>query len=389
MSILAKYYLPALISFLCGIVIIPFLVKIAKKRKIMDNPNSRKVNKNAVPTLGGIAIYIGFVLSTLIFNTIVKPLDLLGIILGITIIIGLGIFDDLKNLSARTKLLFISLALLTVIIFSGLSFCNFHNFMGIRECPYPSGIIITLFAGIVIINGFNLIDGIDGLASGLALQISFVLGTWFALVGLHNFAVMAFSLSGGCFAFFFYNVFGKKNKIFMGDTGSLLIGIIVFILATKFNQFTAGYTGDYAIKSAPAVLIGILAYPLFDVLRVFALRIIVLKKSPFKPDKNHLHHRLLAFGMNHLQATLTILAVNQLFIAGAFVLQKYLGVFELTCVILSATIILSLILEMVILCTKKIKPNDKYQHLFLPGFLVSHVNNKASIFQANKTSTKN
>ncbi len=371
MEMLPTFLLPSLMSFLCVIFCIPVLVKIAKAKNILDIPNKRKLNKNSIPTLGGIAIFFGFTLATLFFHTETSLLSLLGIFIGITIIVSVGVIDDLTNLSPKIRLLFFSFALVSIICLSGLSFCNFHGFFGIEQCPFSLGFLITVFAGIVIINSFNLIDGIDGLASGLAIQISLILGTWFALVGQTYFAIMAFSLAASCIAFFIINVFGNKNKIFMGDTGSLLIGIIIFVLATKFNQHSAIYSGEYAIKSAPAVLIGILAYPLFDVLRVFTLRVIVLKKSPFKPDKNHIHHRLLALGLNHLHTTIAILIANNIFIVGALILQKYLSVFELTGLILAKSIILSTFLELIIFHSKKINPNDEYQNLFIPHSIMA------------------
>jgi UDP-N-acetylmuramyl pentapeptide phosphotransferase/UDP-N-acetylglucosamine-1-phosphate transferase len=181
-------------------------------------------------------------------------------------------------------------------------------------------------------------------------------------------------LAGACLAFFIFNVFGHRNKIFMGDTGSLLIGTLIFVLAAKFNEFNAGYTGEYVLKSVPAVLIGFMVNPLFDVLRVFLLRIFIAKKSPFKPDKNHIHHRLLTLGMSHLQATGVIFVNNILFMAGSLILQKYFNVIELTFIILGTSILLSTSLELYILFKKKIKPNDKYQQLFLPRVVVESAN---------------
>lgn len=156
----------------------------------------------------------------------------------------------------------------------------------------------------------------------------------------------------------------------MGDTGSLLIGTLIFVLAAKFNEFNAIHSSEYTIQSAPAVLIGFMAYPLFDVLRVFFLRIVVIKKSPFNPDKNHIHHRLLTLGLSHLQTTLTIFIINTFYIAGALILQQYLNVLQLTLVIFSAALLSSTLLELVLLFKKKIKPNDKHQRLFLPRQLI-------------------
>lgn len=302
--------------------------------------------------------------------------DLKYIFAALLLVFIVGIKDDLIGVSPKTKLIAIVLSILIISLFTKLNYSNFHGFLNIHQLPLILGIIVTCFIGIVIINSLNLIDGIDGLSSSIAIQISTVLGIWFILVEQFDYALLAFALSGACLAFFIFNVFGNNHKLFMGDTGSLLIGTILFVLGAKFNQYSAIHTGNFEINAAPAVLIGLFAYPLFDVLRVFLLRIFIMRKSPFKPDKNHIHHRLLALGLNHLQATLVISATNTLFIISSFVLQQYLNVFELTMCILSAAILLSLGLELMILFLHKIQPDDQFQQLFLPRNFTKSVYNK-------------
>ncbi len=377
MENLIYFILVAIVAFASTAFSIPQIVRIAIAKNLFDSPNSRRVNIKVVPTLGGIAIFIGFILGTTIAGDGFSFFEIKYIFAALLIIFFAGIKDDLVTISPRTKLVALTASILIIALFANLNFNNFHGFMGINQIPPIPGIILTVFIGIVIINSMNLIDGIDGLASALAIQISSILGIWFALVEQFDYALISFSLAGSCLAFFIFNVFGNRNKIFMGDTGSLILGAIIFILAAKFNQVTAIHTGDFAISSAPAVLIGVLAYPLFDVLRVFVLRVFVIKKSPFKPDKNHIHHRLLAFGMNHLQATTTIFLVNSLIIIGTLVLSTYLNVIQLTVVILSFTILISTLLELVILYSRKINPNDEFQNLFLPRYLVNAVYQKA------------
>lgn len=374
MDNLIYFILVAVIAFAITALSIPQIVKVAEAKGLFDTPDSRKAAKKIVPTLGGIAIFIGLTLGITLGGDGFPFFDLKFIFASLLITFFAGVKDDLVGISPNSKLLALVFSIFIITFFANLRFSNLYGLFGINEIGFIPSTILTFFVGIVIINSMNLIDGIDGLASSIAVQVSTILGIWFALIGLPEYALISFSLAGSCLAFFMFNVFGNRNKIFMGDTGSLLIGTMLFVLAAKFNEFNAVHTGEFVIKSVPAVLIGFMAYPLFDVLRVFILRVFIIKKSPFRPDKNHIHHRLLALGLTHLQATAIIFIVNTIFSAGSLILQKYLGVLELTVVILSAAVLFSTILEIVILYTRCIKPNDEFQQLFLPKYLINSVN---------------
>jgi UDP-GlcNAc:undecaprenyl-phosphate/decaprenyl-phosphate GlcNAc-1-phosphate transferase len=164
----------------------------------------------------------------------------------------------------------------------------------------------------VIINAFNLIDGINGLSGSLATMISLSMGTWFFLIDRTDLAIIAYSLAGACIAFLRYNI--TPARIFMGDTGSMLIGIVSAILVIEFIEIHSEIQGSpYAFKAVPAVAFGILILPLFDTLRVFIVRIF-RGKSPLHPDRSHIHHLLLDSGLSHMQATAVLLGVNLLFI---------------------------------------------------------------------------
>ncbi|HKK82072.1 MAG TPA: MraY family glycosyltransferase [Prolixibacteraceae bacterium] len=374
MENLLYFILVSIIAFTFAAFSIPQIVRVSKAKKLFDEPNSRKSSTAITPTLGGTAIFIGLTLGVTLGGDGFPFFDLKYIFASLLITFFAGLKDDLVGISPRSKLGALVISLAVVILFANLRLSSVYGCFGIDKIGYLPSILLSFFVGIVIINSFNLIDGIDGLASSIAVQISTVFGIWFVIIGLPEYALISFSLAGACLAFFIFNVFGHRNKIFMGDTGSLLIGTLIFVLAAKFNEFNAGYTGEYVLKSVPAVLIGFMVYPLFDVLRVFLLRIFVAKKSPFKPDKNHIHHRLLTLGMSHLQATGVIFVNNILFMAGSLILQKYLNVIELTSVILGVSILLSTSLELYLLFKQKIKPGDKYQQLFLPGYVVHKAN---------------
>ncbi|MCF8362337.1 MAG: undecaprenyl/decaprenyl-phosphate alpha-N-acetylglucosaminyl 1-phosphate transferase [Prolixibacteraceae bacterium] len=374
MENLLYFILVAIIAFTFTSFSIPQIVRVSRAKKLFDEPNSRKASALIVPTLGGTAIFIGLTLGVTLGGDGFPFFDLKYIFASLLITFFAGLKDDLVGISPRSKLGALAISLAVVILFANLRLSHVYGFLGMDHIGYIPSILLSFFVGIVIINSFNLIDGIDGLASSIAVQISTVFGIWFVIIGLPEYALISFSLAGACLAFFIFNVFGHRNKIFMGDTGSLLIGTLIFVLAAKFNEFNAGYTGEYVLKSVPAVLIGFMVYPLYDVLRVFLLRIFIAKKSPFKPDKNHIHHRLLTLGMSHLQATGVIFINNILFMAGSLIMQKYLSVLELTSAILAASIIFSTSLEFYILFKRKIKPDDKYQQLFLPRSVVQMAN---------------
>jgi hypothetical protein len=187
---------------------------------------------------------------------------------------------------------------------------------------------------IALINAFNLIDGIDGLASGISILISGVLGFWFLLSGHPEYGIMSFCLTGSLVAFFIFNVFGKTNKIFMGDNGSLLLGVVMAIMAIKFNEFNINQMLPFSLQNAPAISIGIFIIPVIDTLMVIIIRVFE-GRSPFAPDMNHLHHQFLKLGNSHLKSTSYIVLINMIFIGLTFFLYKLMDINSLLLAIMS------------------------------------------------------
>ena len=197
---------------------------------------------------------------------------------------------------------------------------DMHGFLGITTIPYYASVFLTVFTIIVITNAFNLIDGIDGLAGSLGLITTLVFGTYFYFANELTYAVMAISLSGAIVGFLIYNF--SPAKIFMGDTGSLLIGLINSILVIKFIN-VAGTTGEsFSLHASPALGFAVLMVPLFDTLRVFGMRILD-RRSPFSPDRIHVHHYLLDLGFSHRKITFSIIGATFLFIATAFLFRNF------------------------------------------------------------------
>ncbi len=310
-----------LIAFVLVMVSVRPIIKVAREKKLFEPLEKRKIHTTAVPSLGGIAIFIGFTISSIIATDGLSFDSLKYIIASVIIMFFMGMKDDLLNISARKKLLIQVFAAVMLITLGNVRFTNLHGILGGYEIGYLTSLTLTMFAMVVIINAFNLIDGIDGLASGLAIVSASTFGVWFFLAGHTQFAIMSFALVGSLTGFFLFNVFGKKNKLFMGDTGSLIIGIVISALVVKFNEFNAVANVPYAIKAAPAVSFAIIIVPLIDTLRVMTIRI-SNKKSPFTPDTNHIHHRLLSLAPNHLVVTLIILTANLVIVIFALLLNE-------------------------------------------------------------------
>ncbi len=268
---------------------IPSIVKIAKLKSLCANTNCRTLHTNAVPTLGGIAVFVALVLATVIFAGTYFKFELTYIIAGLVIVFFMGIKDDILIIDPLKKLAGQIVAVGLIAIFADIRISSLFGFLDIQQVPYIISILLTIFVFIVIINGYNLIDGIDGLASGIAILTSSVFGIWFWLTGYIESTILSFSFAGTLAAFFYFNVFSKQYKIFLGDTGSMVIGFVMGIIVCRFLQDDLLVQGALKVASAPAVACGVLVVPLFDSLRVFIIRI-VHGKSPFKADRQHIHH---------------------------------------------------------------------------------------------------
>ena len=339
------------LAFLIVYISIPSIVTVAHCKRLYDEPGHRKSHHVSVPHLGGVAIFAGLVITTGIFAKITESIEFTPIIASIVVLFFIGVKDDLLIIAPSKKLYGELLSAFIVVVVANLRLTSLHGFLGITEIPYLVSVVLSMFVVIVIVNAYNLIDGIDGLASALGIVSAVAFGVWFRVAGLHNYAILAASLAGSLAAFFIFNVFGKQNKIFMGDTGSLIVGLVISVLAIKFNQANIHLMAPFAIASAPAVSLGFLAVPMFDTIRVFSIRIL-RKKSPFTPDKNHIHHRLLKLGYSHLAATV-ILSVYSICMAITVILLHHVGIIFLTLILLCIAIVCSALIEAVIRKNKR------------------------------------
>ncbi|MCP4312208.1 MAG: undecaprenyl/decaprenyl-phosphate alpha-N-acetylglucosaminyl 1-phosphate transferase [Bacteroidetes bacterium] len=301
---------------------IPIIVRVSQEKGLFDNPNERASHHTPTPSLGGVAVFASVIFSAILFGSIYM-------IAGMMIIFFLGLKDDLISLSPSKKLAGQLMAIFIIVGLGDIRIANLHGLFGIGEMNYIMSVLVTIFLILLLINSFNLIDGIDGLAAGIGILSALFFGIWFALSGHLNYAIFSASLIGSLMIFFVFNVFGKRNKIFLGDTGSMLIGLLISIFLIKFLEFESTATGIANISSSSAVAICVLIVPIFDTLRVFIVRV-VKGSSPFKPDRNHIHHRLVDLTGSHLKATLIILFTNVMFIAfglGFQLIESHLLIF--------------------------------------------------------------
>jgi len=312
------------------------------------------------PNLGGVAVFAGFIISTSIFGGAYFNHEFAYMISGLIIIFMAGVKDDILILDPKKKLMAEIVSIIIIVLIGNIRINNFYGLFGITELPYFISIGFTIFVFIVIINGFNLIDGIDGLAASTGILASSVFGIWFLFSDNKPYAIMSFAFTGALCSFFRFNITYNKNKIFLGDTGSLIIGYVMSILVTKFLSLDIS-KGQMIISSAPAVAFGILIIPLYDTLRVFILRI-KQGKSPFTADRQHLHHYLIRYNISHLKATIIIFSFNLMIITVCFML-KNIGVIWLSLIIIIISVCCSTF--MVLFYRYKIKKelNAKY-HTF-------------------------
>lgn len=309
-----------IIAYLITFFLLPLVIRIAHDNKLYDIPDERKTHNYPVSSLGGISIFTGLILSLLLvsdFNN--YNAELQYFIAGFFIIFILGLIDDIFILKAWKKI-FGQLAVTAMLTLKGgLLITNLHGFLGIYSLTGFESINVSFFCIILLINSFNLLDGVDGLAGSIGLVASLLFGTFFLMNNAIPYAVLAFSICGSLLAFLVYNF--PPAKIFMGDSGSTLLGLVCGVLAIKFVE-DPRIQVNFINNATPAIAFGFLLIPLLDVLRVFALRI-YNKKSPLAPDRSHLHHLLQNKGLTHTEVTITLLVAEFLFAGITLSLQNF------------------------------------------------------------------
>ncbi|WP_299099050.1 glycosyltransferase family 4 protein [uncultured Winogradskyella sp.] len=329
------------ISFVFAFGSYPAIILVALKKNLMDKSGDRSSHKGTVPNLGGIGLYLSIVVSITITGATLDTKSLFLILGSITLLFFLGLKDDILILSPRKKFMGQLLAALLLIIFTDTRIYGFSGILGITIMPYWVSVGFTLFVYLLVINAFNLIDGVDGLAGSLALMACTAFGVLFYLYNDISMVVLAASAVGALVSFLYFN-FSKRRKMFMGDSGSMILGFIIAVFAVRFIDASESSTTSLFRSSSPILTLAILFFPLLDTLRIFFIRIVVHKKSPFSADNNHLHHRFLRFGFSHVQTTLTIVCINVALILIAYFCKNIDINWQLIILLASGTLLYSL-----------------------------------------------
>lgn len=332
----------AMLSALLAVIFVhPGIVRFAINRRIVDNPDARKLQRNPVPVMGGVAVFVGLVvgLCALEFYNVVAPgfvsmteggapivpldvVPLLPLLMGMSIMLVVGVTDDVSGLSPRVRFAIEIAVALMLMLWSDKLLNDFQGLWHIEVLPTWFAVPLTIVAIVGIINAINLVDGVDGLSSGFCIMASLAFAVLFSYSGNILMLLLCALTIGSLLPFFFHNVFGQKSKMFIGDGGSLMMGAAMsaYVVMVAVD----GGDGEMFVDKGFGVVaftLAVMCVPVFDALRVMVMRI-VRGISPFSPDKTHLHHLFIELGFSHFGTTLSELLLNTLVIAVWFVSYK-------------------------------------------------------------------
>jgi UDP-GlcNAc:undecaprenyl-phosphate GlcNAc-1-phosphate transferase len=327
------YFLIFLTSFLVAFICTPPLIRVSLRKNLTDTPGDlRKLHTRSIPTLGGVMIFAGTIFAfTLLLPSILDYLRTDGeikvaesdssyLIASILLLFFIGIKDDIIGTAAIFKLLGHIMVGMILVLMGNIRITGFHGLFGQYALPYWGSVFLSVFTYVVIINAINFIDGIDGLAAGVGFIGALSFGIWFGFAHSYMMASLAFALCGSLLGFLIYNF--SPAKIFMGDSGSLIIGLILCVLGIKLIEFDPAQLPQSVVGiSRPLFVMSVLAYPLIDALRIVILR--SLKgSSPLEADRNHIHHALLDMKLNHRQISIVLYAYTILIITGSVLVKN-------------------------------------------------------------------
>ncbi|MBO5216727.1 MAG: undecaprenyl/decaprenyl-phosphate alpha-N-acetylglucosaminyl 1-phosphate transferase [Alistipes sp.] len=285
------------------------LLKIAYEKQMVDKPNHRKLNLRPVPVLGGVGVFFGLMFSLGIAGYYIAGIAFHHeLIIALLMMLMIGVADDAVGLSAWTRIFVESIAIVMLVLLCGEYPISMFGVWGQYYIPPMIAVVIMLFVGIGVINAVNMIDGIDGLCAGYIAMCALIYGLGFMIIGEREFAVLAFATMGAIVPFLWCNLFGGRRKMFLGDGGSLVLGLMLVMFVVRFVNSAGAAMQGYVVSFSVAML----AIPVFDTLRVM-LRRIGRGVSPFTADKSHLHHKFIELRCSHLTTSVAILFL-QLFV---------------------------------------------------------------------------
>ena len=294
------------------------ILKVAFEKRLVDNPEARKLQKRPVPLVGGLAVFFGVLaglLAAAAFHYLFEPervtVNLMPIICGMSVMLYTGALDDILGLPPRSRFVIEILVILGLVFSTGMCIDTFRGLWGIYELPWVVAVPLTVFAGVGIINAINMIDGVNGLSSGLCITCCGLFGLAFLKAGDTGNAVLAFSMAAALVPFFVHNVFGLKSRMFIGDAGTMVMGLLMawFVMCVLSKNSSVAYYGAASGVNLIAMSLAILSVPIADTLRVMSMRV-MKGRSPFKPDKTHLHHVFVNVGVSHFITAMSELLIG-------------------------------------------------------------------------------
>lgn len=329
MEVIAIAFLTA---FIVVLVTTPSLIKVAKLKHLVDEPKEdRKHHRTSVPTIGGVIIFaatlfsysLWFISGEMAYRGDIERMVLAFdefkyLVAALIILFFIGIKDDIIGTSPVKKLIGHIIVAFILVMMADIRILSMHGLFGLYDLPAWSSVGLSVFTYIVIVNAFNLIDGVDGLAAGVGFLSAVFFGVWFYTTGNLSFAMLGFVLAGSLLGFLVFNF--APARIFMGDSGSLVIGAIISILAIRMIETNPADVPHYFEGvSTPVLAMSVLVYPLIDTFRVFFLRAI-RGHSPFSADRNHIHHNLIDSGVSHTATVLLLFVFNIAVVVSAWAL---------------------------------------------------------------------
>jgi len=314
------FIMPILFAIAAAVsaVVYPSILKIAKEKNLVDNPNARKLHKEPVPVVGGLVVFFGIVVALCFFKTTVNYINLFSTLCAMMVMLYLGSIDDILDTKPWKKFLIEILVCILIIYGTRNLMSNFQGLFGISILKSQFAIPLTVFGMVGIINSINLIDGVDGLSSGMSIFIFGCLSLFLFLAHEFSGCALAVICSGALLPFFIHNVFGKESKMYIGDGGALMIGVaIAYLILQILKGRGIPYTGnfpDFDRMSMISMCLAVVSVPVSDTLRVMTERLL-RGVSPFYADKTHLHHCLLKRGWSHIRVSMTEIALDALVVA--------------------------------------------------------------------------
>lgn len=310
--------IPAVLTaYVISYISMPAVIRVAELKNFIDRPDGiRKMQQRIVPTMGGVGIFAAFIVSYSVWGQVASLTSFPFFIAGLFILFLMGIRDDIVQLTPFRKAIIQLLAAVILVFGGGVTLTSLGGLFWVEELGFLSGSLISVFVLIAIVNAYNLIDGIDGLAGGIGVIASSILGIWFWGAGFISLAILSFSLSGALIGFLSFNMY--PARIFMGDTGAMSIGFILGYLSLEFLILNHSLSGEsWGVANGEVLAISILIIPVVDTIRVIFIR---LKNgsSPFKADRSHIHHKMIRYGISHLHSAFILWLINILMIGIAY-----------------------------------------------------------------------